>query len=92
MGFLLVNAPDRQCIALTASRQRRMIEMNKSPQQMMSEAKVRNQYSDVFCKKPLPPYKFVDSPYMTIDPNEKRGLKGPPGKPNWKPGGSSRPI
>jgi hypothetical protein len=29
---------------------------------------------------------------MTIDPNEKRGLKGPPGKPNWKPGGSSRPI
>ena len=63
-----------------------------SPQQMMSEAKVRNQYSDVFCKKPLPPYKFVDSPYMTIDPNEKRGLKGPPGKPNWKPGGSSRPI
>ena len=70
--------------------ERRMIEMNKSPQQMMSEAKVRNQYSDVFCKKPLPPYKFVDSPYMTIDPNEKRGLKGPPGKPNWKPGGSSR--
>ena len=68
-----------------------MIEMNKSPQQMMSEAKVRNQYSDVFCKKPLPPYKSVDSPYMTIDPNRSAGSRGRRGSRTGSRG-SSRPI